>query len=371
MNLNPFKTKKADLRFSLFTRVILYTLVALLIAGLSFFFMRFEEKKLNISDTLKVITYTDTEEIGGSSRCEYEIKNEMLTYQYQLGKGASYSYAGINLLIDPFIPLDGRDLIHFKLQTEKKAKIHLSLLLANNHNDSIWIEVPFFAEKGENQCTVNISDCIVPNWWIIQVNPPDELSQNWPNNIKKVGFTHNILSPIGIKDFVNIGDITFAYSNNLAKRILYIGLLFEILFIVLYEFLISQKKQVVINYKSLDHAVIEPIDLSNINLKEVVDFISNNYQDSELSLKTIRNKVKITENVISKLIRENFNLGFNDYINQIRLEEAKRLLNTTKLNINEIADLTGFGSVSSFNRIFKNKMGESPSYYRKGQNANE
>ena len=42
-----------------------------------------------------------------------------------------------------------------------------------------------------------------------------------------------------------------------------------------------------------------------------------------------------------------------DYINKIRIEEAKRLLDQNKFQINEIAFKVGFGHISSFNRVFK------------------
>lgn len=54
----------------------------------------------------------------------------------------------------------------------------------------------------------------------------------------------------------------------------------------------------------------------------------------------------------------------HQYHQRFRLERAKELLTTTLLNINEIADQTGFESVYHFSKLFKAKTGVSPSIYR-------
>ena len=57
----------------------------------------------------------------------------------------------------------------------------------------------------------------------------------------------------------------------------------------------------------------------------------------------------------------------NQYHLNLRLNRAKDLLTTTILNINEIADQTGFDSVFYFSKLFKKKNGVSPKYYRNNE----
>ena len=54
----------------------------------------------------------------------------------------------------------------------------------------------------------------------------------------------------------------------------------------------------------------------------------------------------------------------NQYHLNIRLNRAKELLTSTALNINEVADQTGFDSVFYFSKLFKKKNGVSPKFYR-------
>ncbi|MEO5995772.1 MAG: AraC family transcriptional regulator [Chitinophagaceae bacterium] len=54
----------------------------------------------------------------------------------------------------------------------------------------------------------------------------------------------------------------------------------------------------------------------------------------------------------------------NQYHLNLRLNKAKELLSSTTLNINEVAEQTGFDSVFYFSKLFKKKNGKSPKFFR-------
>ena len=56
-------------------------------------------------------------------------------------------------------------------------------------------------------------------------------------------------------------------------------------------------------------------------------------------------------------------MGYKEYIHQIKINEAKRLFKESKLNINEVATIVGFGNISTFNRVFKDLEGMTASQY--------
>ena len=62
--------------------------------------------------------------------------------------------------------------------------------------------------------------------------------------------------------------------------------------------------------------------------------------------------------------------GFSivDYINTVRIMEAKKLIENTSENMNVIYRKVGFNSLTNFNRVFKDITGNPPLYYRKPQN---
>ena len=59
-------------------------------------------------------------------------------------------------------------------------------------------------------------------------------------------------------------------------------------------------------------------------------------------------------------------ITINNYLCEIRIEEAKKLLSGSEMSINEIADATGFYDQSYFSKVFSQKEGSTPSEYRKG-----
>jgi AraC-like DNA-binding protein len=94
------------------------------------------------------------------------------------------------------------------------------------------------------------------------------------------------------------------------------------------------------------------------------------YLDNDLNLPTLAEKLGIGIHEASFLINETGGDNFYNYINKYRVEEAKRLLASSKmeqLNILGIAFASGFNSKTTFNTTFKRIVGISPSQYSKGQ----
>ena len=54
-----------------------------------------------------------------------------------------------------------------------------------------------------------------------------------------------------------------------------------------------------------------------------------------------------------------------EFLNSIRIKESKILLETTNYSITQIATIVGFSNQSYFSETFKQKIGVSPSNYRK------
>lgn len=72
----------------------------------------------------------------------------------------------------------------------------------------------------------------------------------------------------------------------------------------------------------------------------------------------------ITPNYLSKQFRIKKGMNLREYINQIRIEEAKRLLLTTNLSVSEVAGLSGYENISYFSTVFRKYTGMSPIDWR-------
>ena len=60
-----------------------------------------------------------------------------------------------------------------------------------------------------------------------------------------------------------------------------------------------------------------------------------------------------------------------DYVQRVRIEEAKQLLETGSQSIEQIADEVGYSDIVSFRRLFKRMVGETPTAYRRRQTVSE
>jgi YesN/AraC family two-component response regulator len=99
-------------------------------------------------------------------------------------------------------------------------------------------------------------------------------------------------------------------------------------------------------------------------INEVLGYIQTNYASPNLSLTTIAGYFSLSERYLSSLIREQTGKSYADYIIDIRISEARRLLIQTDIPINDIAVHVGYELPNSFYKTFKNCTGLSPRQYR-------
>lgn len=109
-------------------------------------------------------------------------------------------------------------------------------------------------------------------------------------------------------------------------------------------------------------------------LEKINNLIVNKekYLDSQLTLQKFSDVLGINKNYISQVINQEFDCGFNDYINSFRIKKAQNLLRNPDydwMKLLAIALESGFNNKTSFNRVFKKKVGKNPSDYRKSAHA--
>jgi AraC-like DNA-binding protein len=87
------------------------------------------------------------------------------------------------------------------------------------------------------------------------------------------------------------------------------------------------------------------------------------YLNPTLTLAEFSKEIKLNPKIVSQQINTGLNKSFNDLVNQYRVEEVKKRLNSTdlqRLTILGIAYESGFNSKTTFNRIFKDFTGVVP-----------
>lgn len=103
-------------------------------------------------------------------------------------------------------------------------------------------------------------------------------------------------------------------------------------------------------------------------LLNLIEIIKNNLSNSDLKIDDLGKELGMSHTPFYKKIKQLTNQTPNDFLKNIRLEQAKKLLLDSNLNINEIAYSTGFSSPKYFRECFKKQYGESPSDFLEHNN---
>lgn len=108
-------------------------------------------------------------------------------------------------------------------------------------------------------------------------------------------------------------------------------------------------------------------DFNDIKHQNVVfkatAYIKENLAD-KITLDKVAEQVYLSKSYFCRIIKEELNCTFTEYVNHLRVDRSKYLLRNTDVPIAEIASVVGFGDQSYFTRIFKRQTGISPGKYR-------
>lgn len=88
------------------------------------------------------------------------------------------------------------------------------------------------------------------------------------------------------------------------------------------------------------------------------------YYMLDLDLEKVASLCGYSSSYFSRSFRKYFGINFVQYLQQVRLDNAKQLLKTSSLTVAEISERTGFQSLSYFSTIFKRETGMAPNQYR-------
>lgn len=121
--------------------------------------------------------------------------------------------------------------------------------------------------------------------------------------------------------------------------------------------------------KSLDD-IDEKEKITKQQIEEIL--LSNNlFTNPNLRIGDIADIAGTNRTYISKIVNDGMGTNFCDWVNSYRLEYAKELMNdpdSNHLTLAEIAEFSGFTSISVFYRVFKQKEGMPPRRFRMNLN---
>lgn len=124
---------------------------------------------------------------------------------------------------------------------------------------------------------------------------------------------------------------------------------------ILYSIFYEMKKEYEIGY----------ISKSKINLiKPAINYIHEEYTNENINISYLSELCDISEAYFRRIFFKSFGVSPIKYINTLKIERAKELINSGMYSINEAATESGFHDDAYFSRKFKEVTGYSPSEYK-------
>jgi AraC-like DNA-binding protein len=115
-----------------------------------------------------------------------------------------------------------------------------------------------------------------------------------------------------------------------------------------------------------NHSLQVPASKLN-RIRRAVAYLEDHYADETLDIGLLAGQCSMSEAYFRRCFKEIYALSPIRYINMIRINRAKDLLNAGSLPVSEIAGQVGFTDIFYFSKAFKKEVGCSPSSYRNEQ----
>ena len=116
-------------------------------------------------------------------------------------------------------------------------------------------------------------------------------------------------------------------------------------------------------FYNIIHILSYSENTSSRTLLPAIKFLEENFASPDLTNKILAEKCKISEVYFRKLFLQNFGVTAKQYIIDIRINNAMKLLQGAYLSIGNISEKCGFSNPYHFSRIFKAKTGFTPTEY--------
>lgn len=99
-------------------------------------------------------------------------------------------------------------------------------------------------------------------------------------------------------------------------------------------------------------------------IRQAIKYVQNNFREP-INMAMVSNYVSMNYSLFSLLFKQYTGSNFVGYLQNLRIEEAKRLLTETDMRVNEISIRAGFVGEKHFLKVFKTATGFSPTEWRK------
>lgn len=354
-------------------RVLLVTLVIPIFIVLLIFILKYQNP-IKIEPTNKDYTFwigSDSDSGGNSVIHKKEENNNYISFTYELKSGVEYPHAYLEIRKKSFLDLSKYNSLRIKVDSGKSKSLTIIFYcfidnFTNVDNFSTYLPLTYVLSSKENstEYEIMLKDFKIPDWWQYESKIDNEnLNDILLKKVTYINLANNPLYPLNEVDKITFYNIDFFTDiGGVLKIILKVIFIYYLLFLVLFLLTIIKYKKD--QYKLIRYNSVNTLKNST-RIDELEKYIGLNFSNASLNLTTVAEELNIPERKISNEIKTKYNLTFPAYLNLIRINEAKDLLNATDHKILDIAIAVGYNNATHFNRIFRKIENITPTNYRK------
>jgi len=311
---------------------------------------------------------------GNSEIIACEREGRGITLRYLLREGFIRPFAGVRIDPGSILDLSDYDALIVRIDPGSASAVRIAMLSpldgytkADDYDTYLLMQNEISAGRKRKEYLIPFDRMTIPSLW-----HEEQLSAYDPrvvrnfSRIRYIDFSTGISQVLNVENEIVIESITAVCTFRSALlrfspiMLLYLPLL--IILIVRGNFRTGKSCVRIVATTRAGTAVSE---ISDSEEGLVIEYIGENFSDRMLTVRMVSQKTGISRYRIPEIIKEKYNMSFPQYINTIRLAEAKRLLSESDRKISEISAKVGFASVNHFNRLFRAQQNCSPAFFRK------
>jgi AraC-like DNA-binding protein len=342
------------------------------------------EKKYQIS------AYSDTTESAGNSSSKLtKVTDSLIVFDYTLRSIRGYPYAGfmINLFgIDSFIDISSYDSVCVDIVTKQASYFEMQLKTFIENVTDINDFRTYHTMTCDVPVDINVKRYSLPKekfrlapWWDKWANNKfGQLAKSLPrepdySKFFAVNFESNSGNVENEPDRFTITKIAFVkeYKRGMVALLCIVCFAAYVIIVFCIGFMFAKMKKLK-KSESIPAPVTDedipihiPPDVIELEARQLKDYIYKNYEKSDLTLDMVAHDVKVSPpKRVTVILQHKFNMTYPQYLNDIRIKAAQKMLAATDLPINDIGYNVGYNNIPHFNRVFREIAGSTPKEYR-------
>ncbi|MFW5774921.1 MAG: helix-turn-helix domain-containing protein [Chitinivibrionales bacterium] len=332
--------------------------------------------------------FNDSVDSGNSESRELVVSDDQMRWFFSLGDSAAWPYIGIAAIFQlpdtariDWKSFSGDDTLKVTMRSNRRGPVLIQLCTYDPHITTPDDPVSFRVLQSEvtittrfQQVSIPLSRFQVAPWWKNRYEVAPEDTNLYLDSICMVEWVFTDTNRIHRTDTLVVQSLGFVrrnrgawilYAVSVVGVLLLAGAVWWGRYVKKAAGKRSTQATVALLGSAPDDLRPKPVDSEPSEWERIRTYFEDHYRDPQLSLRGCAKTLCFSESKLSRLIRDKHSGGFRSLIHDLRIKEARRLLQETDMHVAEIAHKIGYATASHFNREFKQRQGLTPTEFRK------